>query len=132
MPRLAMRLLRFGIVGGAVTLFNYATFLGGIAVGLNYIVASTLAWLMSIGVGFISHRRITFGHRGGWRQQMPRYVGVYLAQLLLGTTTLALLVEWARLAPWLAYLVNILFTASFSYLLMSRAVFGRPRSAFTT
>lgn len=118
-----LRLMRFGIVGGGVTLIAYLLFLGAIAGGLHYVAASVLAWAGGLCVGFLAHRHVTFGDRGGWRSQIWRYIGVYLLQLLFGTATLAALIDLAGLAPWLAYSVNIIFTATFSYVLMSRMVF---------
>ncbi|WP_088184650.1 GtrA family protein [Sphingobium sp. Z007] len=119
------RLMRFGMVGGGVTLIAYLLFLGAIAGGLHYLVASVLAWAGGLCVGFVAHRHLTFGDRNGWRGQIWRYIAVYLLQLLFGTATLAALIDLAGLAPWLAYPVNIVFTATFSYVLMSRMVF-RP------
>lgn len=121
------RLVRFGAVGGGVTLLGYALFLAGMALGLHYLAASVLAWAGGVVVGFVAHRRLTFDDRGAWRGQMTRYLGVYLLQLMVGTATLAALIDWVGLAPWIAYLVNILFTATLSYGLMHLAVFAPGR-----
>lgn len=117
------RMMRFGMVGGGVTVIAYLLFLGAIAGGLHYLVASVLAWAGGLCVGFVAHRHLTFSARNGWRGQIWRYIAVYLLQLLFGTATLAALIDLAGLAPWLAYPVNIAFSATLSYVLMSRMVF---------
>jgi putative flippase GtrA len=123
-----LRIARFGAVGGAVTLLTYLVFLACIAMGTHYLVASLSAWAAGVVVGFIAHRSVTFDDRGAWQGQVVRYVGVYLLQLLFGTATLAALIDLAGLAPWQAYPVNVVFTATFSFVLMSVTVFVPKRS----
>lgn len=118
-----LQVARFGIVGGAVTLFAYMVFLAGIAAGLHYLVASIGAWMASVVVGFFGHRRVTFGGHGARGRPMARYAGVCILQFLLGTATLAAMVDLIGLAPWIAYPANVALTAGVSYVLMSRAVF---------
>lgn len=124
-----LRLVRFGMVGGGVTLIAYLLFLGAIAGGMHYLFASVVAWAGGLCVGFVAHRHLTFCDRDAWRGQIWRYIAVYLLQLMFGTATLAALIDLAGLAPWLAYPVNIIFTATFSYVLMSRMVFTSPADA---
>lgn len=123
------RIVRFGLVGGGVTMLAYLLFLAGIALGLHYLVASLIAWAGGVVVGFMAHRRVTFDDRGAWQGQVARYLGVYLLQLVFGTATLAALIDLVGLPPWLAYPANVCFTATFSYILMSRTVFAPKRRA---
>jgi len=123
------RLTRFGVVGGGVTLLTYLLFLASLAMGLHYLIASVIAWMGGVVAGFFAHRRVTFGDRGIWHRQALRYVGVYLLQLLFGTATLAAQIDLVGVPTWLAYPINVLFTATFSYILMRLAVFVPNRDA---
>lgn len=118
-----LQVARFGIVGGVVTMFAYLVFLAGIVAGLHYLAASIGAWMASVVVGFFGHRRVTFGEHGARRRPLARYAAVCMLQFLLGTASLAAMVDLIGLAPWIAYPVNVALTASISYVLMSRAVF---------
>lgn len=124
-----VQLLRFGLVGGGVTLLCYLIFLAGIAAGCHYLLASAIAWVVGLMVGFFAHRRVTFSADGRAHvAETIRYLGTYILQFMLGTATLAIMIDGIGLAPWIAYPVNVVLTASFSYLMMSLIVF-RPMRA---
>ncbi|MFC0149632.1 GtrA family protein [Sphingobium scionense] len=116
-------LARFGIAGGSVTLIGYLVFLTSVAMGLHYILASIGAWVASVCIGFFAHRHLTFSGHAIRRSPMLRYLGICLMQLLVGTATLALMIDVFGLVPWIAYPANVLLTATISYVLMRRAMY---------
>jgi len=68
------RLLRFGLVGILTTALAYAVFVGLIAIGIGYIVASVAGWAAPMIVSYLLNRRFTFnisgvaGPRPKWRR----------------------------------------------------------------
>jgi dolichol-phosphate mannosyltransferase len=90
-----MQLVRFGIVGGVGFIVNigvYALFVHGI--GVEYRVASVVAWIVAVMNNFILNRHWTFEARDGLvRFQAIRFVTVSLAAEILSLLLLTVLVE---------------------------------------
>jgi putative flippase GtrA len=95
-----LQLVRFGFVGGVGFLVNlavYALFVH--SVGVDYRVASVLAWLVAVLNNFILNRHWTFDARDGQaRFQALRFLVVSLVAEVLSLVLLTLLVEGASIA----------------------------------
>lgn len=126
MIRVVARLARFGISGGLVTLLCYSVYLLCVSTGWNYLVANLVAWFVGLVASYQMNKRFTFRYD---RQTNPRticlFALIYVGQLLVGTSGLSLLVEVLRMDERVAYLANLIITASFSFLFLHR-LFGSP------
>jgi putative flippase GtrA len=95
-----LQLVRFGFVGGVGFLVNlavYALFVH--SVGVDYRVASVLAWLVAVLNNFVLNRHWTFDARDGQaRFQAIRFLVVSLVAEALSLVLLTLLVEGASVA----------------------------------
>ncbi len=95
-----LQLVRFGLVGGVGFVVNiavYTLFVHG--VGVEYRVASVLAWLVAVANNFILNRHWTFDASGGLaRFQALRFLLVSLAAEILSLLLLTLLVQGAGLS----------------------------------
>jgi putative flippase GtrA len=95
-----LQLVRFGLVGGVgfvVNLLVYTLFVHG--VGVEYRVASVVAWLVAVLNNFVLNRHWTFDARGGQaRFQAIRFLLVSLAAEVVALLLLTLLVEAGGLA----------------------------------
>lgn len=116
------RLLKFGVVGAVNTLWSYLLFAALIYVGVGNAVASLIALVAGIGVGFLTQGSLVFGHlsRGAlvrfvlvWAVIYGVYVGVVAATNAAGYTS------------YVGGAVAIPVVAVLSYLLQSRFVFSR-------
>jgi putative flippase GtrA len=122
------RVGRFGIVGGGVTLLNFLISLGLINGGIHYVFATSVGWVAGVVVSYFANKHFTFMRTGSPDVREVRiFLSAYLLQLLVGTASLVLLVEVARLPFHFAFWVNVGITAIVSYGLMDRVVFA-PRS----
>lgn len=121
------RFLRFGLVGAAVTGIYYGLLMGFTKLGMHYVVANSLGWLICVCLNFLLNRRITFNRQS--RTSAGELVGfatTYILQYLLGTVALVLFVEVAGLALTAAFLFTLLTTTLFSYVSLARFVFRPP------
>jgi len=95
-----LQLIRFGLVGGVgfvVNLAVYALFVH--SVGVDYRVASVVAWLVAVLNNFVLNRHWTFDARDGRaRFQAVRFLVVSLVAEAFSLALLTLLVEGASLA----------------------------------
>jgi putative flippase GtrA len=121
------RLLRFGLTGLLTTAIAYAVMAGLTHLGVFYLVAATASWAASLCIGFAINRRFTFQIRGA--EQSKRDFGFYalgaVLQLLLGWAGYAVLMGELRLGVTPAFAINLIFTASFSFLFMRFVTFRR-------
>jgi len=125
------RLLRFGLSGALTTAVAYVIFIGLIE-GLHwhYAVATIMAWIASVGVGFKLNRRFTFRIRGGPQgRQFLLFLTGALLQLCLSLGCNAVLIGWQRLNPSLAFVLNLMVTTSFSFLYLNLVAFRAARRA---
>ena len=90
-----LQLVRFGLVGGVgfvVNLLVYALLVH--SVGLNYHVASAIAWLVAVLNNFVMNRHWTFDARGGIaHEQAIRFLVVSLLAFVVSQLFLTVFVE---------------------------------------
>ena len=95
-----LQLVRFGLVGGVgfiVNLIVYTLFVH--SVGVDYRVASVVAWLVAVANNFVLNRHWTFDARGGRaRFQAMRVLVVSLVAEAFSLLLLTLFVEGAGIA----------------------------------
>ncbi|WP_158916280.1 GtrA family protein [Caulobacter sp. S45] len=118
------KLLRFGVVGGSMSLLNYAIFIGAIRLNTGYLIAASIAWLVTVAISYALNRRFTF-RRSGWGglKDVAGYVAGYVLQFLVSLAGLQLLIGVLGLGPSLAFVVNLVATSTFSFCYMQLAVF---------
>jgi putative flippase GtrA len=125
-PELIRRLLRFGLVGGIVTL----TFMGlnwwfgqrGLSENLAYLAAYPPA----VALHFCLNKWWTFGNQAAVRpRQVSEYLAMMLAAFLIQTAVFKLLTHFTPLAPWLASGVATIAQMALSFLVMHRRVFAQ-------
>jgi putative flippase GtrA len=118
-------LVRFGLVGG----FNAATYFGGYAVGVllgvPYLLAAIVAFLVSASIGYWLHEHWTFkGGRPsvrGWLSWLAAQAGATGLNLVL----LAIAVDGLGANAILAQLVLLPVTPAMTYLIGRRWVFSK-------
>lgn len=120
------RVVRFLFTGGALTLMAYLIFIGLIALGAHYLVASTAAWAAGITVSYFANKRFTFalGRDFVWREFWALAAG-YVLQFGLGTLGYVLLIDVLGFGPTAAFLINLIVVAAFSFFFMKSLVFRK-------
>ncbi len=113
-----LQLVRFAFVGGVGFLVNlavYALFVH--SVGVDFRVASVVAWLVAVINNFVLNRHWTFDARGGRAHaQAVRFFLVSLLAEIFSLLLLTLLVEGASLAKVPAQAVAVAASMPLNFL----------------
>jgi putative flippase GtrA len=112
-----LQLVRFGLVGGAGFVVNvavYALFVHG--AGVDYRVASIVAWLVAVVNNFLLNRHWTFdASEGRAHHQAARFLIVSLAAEIVSLLLLTLFVESAHIAKVPAQALAVALSMPFNF-----------------
>jgi dolichol-phosphate mannosyltransferase len=113
-----LQLVRFGLVGGLgfiVNLVVYTLFVHG--AGVDYRLASVLAWIVAVANNFVWNRHWTFDAREGVaHHQAMRFLLVSLVTEAISLALLTVLVEAGGLSKVLAQAIAVAAATPFSFL----------------
>jgi putative flippase GtrA len=107
--------IRYLAVAGSTTLV-YLGLLAALLTVLPYMLAILVAQAVIISVAFPTYRRLIFRSTRPWRQDLPRFVGVWAGGLLAGVVATPLLVELVGMPPLPAQVLAVVVVAVLSYL----------------
>lgn len=120
------KLRRFLIVGVFSTVVNYGVFYALLVLGVNYIVAATIGFLVGVAAGYSLNKRWTFGFaEASSFRLVASYWAVYTLSLLCGLLLVRTLVESFGVDPRLANLAAIVMTTCTNFLGTRFLVFRR-------
>lgn len=116
--------LKFIVVGGAGYFINLAFFAGLFGLGLTYVAASIVSYLISNAFMYLGNRYFTFrlGNEGFWGAYL-RYMVVGVVVAVLVAALLALLVEGFDLDPRLGQAIALLIVTPVAFVLFKRWTF---------
>lgn len=113
-----LQLVRFGLVGGlgfVVNLVVYTLFVHG--AGVDYRMASVLAWIVAVANNFVWNRHWTFDAREGVaHHQAMRFLLVSLVTEAISLALLTVLVEAGGLTKVLAQAIAVAAATPLSFL----------------
>ena len=126
---MAVRVFRFLVVGGGVTLLAYLVFIWAIWAGTGYRLANLIAWICTVGVGATLNRRFTFQTDTAWHLWFPIYIGWAVVQLGVSALGYELLIGILGLRPTPAFIVNAGALAATNFLFLNFVAGRRARRA---
>ncbi len=116
---------KFGIVG-AVTAAIYflIMWVANSMLGLNYIVAVSVAYFCSTAFHFLANRHFTFRASKEQRgQQVMRYLVMWILNYLITIVITSVCVERFSLSPYIGVCVSVVFTMCTGYVLARYWIF---------
>lgn len=120
-------ILSFLIVGALSAVVNFSSF--GLLwnwLGLNYQIAVTIAYILSVIFHFVANRRFTFqSHGTHFFRHLPKYAVMILINYLITLLIVRISVEILHLSPYIGIILAIGATVNIGYLLSRFWVF-RP------
>ena len=116
---------KFGVVGATTAAIYFSVmWIANAGLGLNYILAVSLAYILSTAFHFIANRHFTFaaavGHQG---QQFVRYLVLWLINYVITIGIVTLCVEKFLWSPYLGVCISVIFTMCTGYALARYWVF---------
>lgn len=97
------RFVRFGLVGVCGVALNFGIYSGLVLLGLHYILASWIGWIIAFAFAFEMNRRFVFAYKGEVLRALVKSLGVYLAQQIAMTVMLFAGVELIGLSEVAAF-----------------------------
>jgi putative flippase GtrA len=92
--------------------------------GVNYQVAVSVAYVLSVIFHFTANRNITFkSHRSHYLKQVPRYLTMILVNYLITLAVTHFVVEILHLTPYIGIIMAIGITVNTSYFMSRYWVF---------
>jgi putative flippase GtrA len=106
---------RFVVAGGLNTGLGFAIYCLIIFLGFNYAVANSIAWIVSVFVGFLLNSRFVFRKTYG-HVRFLTFVGSNVLSLIVSFALLTLLIQVFSVNPIVASFAAIPFVVAISYL----------------
>jgi putative flippase GtrA len=123
------KVARYGVVGVVSTAINYILFIAGIAIGLHYLLAATMAAGVTVIAGYFMNRTFTFAACGAASiREFASFLGVFVVQYLLAILGYALLIGYLRINPSLAFVLNAVAVAAGAFTLLRLHTFRHARA----
>ena len=114
------QLVRYGMVGGLGTIYDYLLFTVLVSVGVDKIIANTTSFIFATLLAFIGHRAITFKHRKtNSKKSLAKFFVVNTSGLLLSNLILIIAVDYLGQTTNIGKISAIVITVIILYLINS-------------
>lgn len=122
--------MRFSFAGAICTLVGGIVFVVS-ARFVHYQAANVASWASGVALGFAMNRRFTYGIIGpeALNAQLAIFFIGSLGQLALSSLGYALLIGRFHLAPVVAFIMNLIFTATYMFAYLELLTFRRRGAA---
>lgn len=107
--------IRFLFVGGINTLIGYGSYALFLYLGLNYIIANTLATIIGILNSYLWNRKFTFKSKANVKKEILKFIAVYAVSYILGLIAITLFVKKIGMNEYIAGLLNLIVTTLISW-----------------
>ena len=120
-----MQFIKFGFVAASYNLVAYSIYATLIYFHCNYLIASTISFLLGVMLSYFMNKRIVFAVKHHHYVLIMRYIIFYM--LLLGINLILLhgLVSLLKINPYLAQILTTMIAALISYNTMRVFVFKK-------
>jgi putative flippase GtrA len=128
MPSIVAQFSKFSAVGAVNAALNGAIFFGMVSLGYHYVTASLLGWFLGVLNSFVMNKYYTFEAGGTFsiREVVTFFIG-YLIQLPLAWLAYAVAIDVLQVGYVAAYIVNLVWLTSLSFLYARGVVFRTGR-----
>ena len=117
-----MQFVKFGLVGVSNTLIMYVVYLAGLGLGMHYVAANVIGFLVSVINAFYWNNRYVFALESGqsrslWRSFCKTFLSYAGTGLILNNILLFVQVDILHISRVIAPLVNLVITIPLNFLL---------------
>ncbi len=116
---------RFLVVGLTAFLLNAAIYSGLVTLGVHYLIASGVGWIVGIVNSFFLNKRFTFKSEGSVREELPKTIFVYVVQLVVSWTGLIILIDGLGFGEIVAFMINVVVVTAVSFIGLKFFAFQR-------
>lgn len=112
-----LQFIKFGIVGLSNTIIALLVYYMLLLIQINYLIANTTAWLVSVFNAFYWNNKFVFKNDSTWFKALIKTYVSYGLSFLLGTLLLCFLVEVCGISTALAPLLSLVLTIPLNFFL---------------
>lgn len=106
---------RFLFVGGINTFVGYGSYALFLFLNINYLVANTLSTIVGVANSYIWNRNFTFKSKASIKEELTKFVSVYLVSYLISMLSIYILVSKLGIDKYIGGLLNLVITTLISY-----------------
>ncbi len=112
-----IQFIKFGIVGFSNTVIGLVTYYLFLWVGLHYMLANVMSWVISVFNAFYWNSRYVFKTGNPWLTALFRTYVSYSCSFVLGSVALYVLVEFSSVSKIIAPLLVLVITIPLNFML---------------
>jgi putative flippase GtrA len=119
-------LIKYLIVGGSNTVISLLLYYLLLKIGINYLVANALCFVVGVLLGYTLNTLIVF--KGSlYFKSLIKYSTIYLFSLVFSSGALFILVHYFELNKMLAQILVTMIVTVLNYVLIKTIVFNREK-----
>lgn len=107
--------IRFLFVGGLNTIVGYGSYALLLLVGLNFVYANTISYIIGVIHSYIWNKKFTFKSNNKSILEVIKFIGVYVINYLIGLAFISLFIKVFGINEYLAGALNLVVTTLISY-----------------
>lgn len=113
--------IKFGIVGAINTVLSYAIYFIGIKIGVHYLIAQGLAFLITVFISYMLNGHFVFNKEGGsqfsFKDLFKVYVSYSFTSLFLSSALLFVEVDFLNIPAEIGPIINLVITIPINFIL---------------
>ena len=112
-----IQFVKFGLVGVSNTIIALAVYYALIWLDMNYLLANTISWIVSVFNAFYWNNRYVFKNEAYWLKSLFRTYVSYGASFLIGSALLYIFIEFCGISKNIAPLLTLVVSIPLNFLL---------------
>jgi len=117
-----VQFIKFGLVGVTNTAISYGIYALGLWIGIHYIIASIIAFIISVAWSYLLNSTFVFKKDNGenrvwWIVLLKTYASYALTGLIINNILLYVWVDSLEVNKYLAYFINLCITVPLNFIL---------------
>ena len=121
MKKTIVQFIKFGIVGGMNTILSYLIYLGLVSLGIHYLIADSIAFVITVFISYLLNGCFVFGCKGKRKFDFFELIRVYasysFSSLFLSLFLLWIEVELLGIPKQIAPMISLFFTIPVNFIL---------------
>mgnify|MGYP000045619560 CR=1 FL=1 len=112
-----VQFIKFSVVGVSNTIIAFGVYYLLLWLDINYLLANTLSWIISVFNAFFWNNRYVFKTEVHWFKSLVKTYIAYFVSLILGLIVLYVLVDILLISKLIAPIYTLFFTIPINFLL---------------
>ena len=122
-----LQFVKFGIVGLSNTVLSLALYYAGLWIGLQYILASVVGFILSVFNSYYWNHKYVFENNGfDFKDLMKTYMS-YISVFILNLITMIVFVEVLGITDKVAPILNLVYSIPLNFILNKYFVFAERK-----